>query len=169
MSLALILTFQPATSADNEGIYNVAGKAIASTYNHSPNFQLRKKLKVDRLSDEQAQGLPQVTRWSDIVWIVWNSLTQGPSEASALKYIFRYDVSTDDTVFIMEQVLGLGRDDLPDGEEGAWPGYKFVPGHDEFWALLGTVHGKYTSAFFHSSPSHHRMRRPRSELLGRAL
>ena len=125
----------------NDSVYNVAGKTIVATFNYSPQFRLRQRLKVSTLSAQQATlGLPQVTRWSDIVWIVWSdSGTLDPSKASALKYIFRHDVVTDNTVYIIEQILGLGRKEFPEG--GEWPGFEFRPGQNKFWALLGTDHG----------------------------
>ena len=53
---------------------------------------------------------------------------------SALKYIFRYDVVTEDTRFIMNLAAPVN--------SVKWPGHKFNKGSEEFQALLGTPHGK---------------------------
>ena len=106
----------------------------------SPLHQLRTKLDVKKIKPVQALGLPQVKFWSDIVWIVWASLAKTDAEASSLKYIFRHYVVTEETIFVIERIFGVNRGNFPDGEE--WPGRKLVPNEENFWAVLGTPHGK---------------------------
>ena len=83
---------------------------------------------------------------SDVLWIQWVAVAeqQGtPEKVSQLKYIFRYNVITANTKFIIEQAAALKEgESIEEGEfEAEWPGYEFVMGDDEFTALLGTVHG----------------------------
>jgi len=82
---------------------------------------------------------------SDVLWIQWAAVAnaQGiPGKASDLKYIFRHEIITPNTQFIMEKA---GND--PDAEEGEvffkpWPGREFTMGEEQFQALMGTVHAK---------------------------
>ena len=97
---------------------------------------------VAKLDEEQTQDLPQLRHWSDLVWIAWSSIPHYPGEAAALKYIFKYDVVTPNTVAIIESVLGVEQGRFPD-DGGKWPGTKFNSGEKEFFALLGTPHGMY--------------------------
>lgn len=126
----------------NNGTYNHPGKTIVSTDNWSPAFELRRLLRVTELDDQQKQRLPQLQYWSDLVWISWTSIAHHSNEVAGLKYIFRTDVITPNTVFIIEGVLGLQQGDFPD-DGGRWPGTKFTPEEEAFFALLGTVHGMY--------------------------
>ena len=74
------------------------------------------------------------------MWIAWASIPHYPAEATALKYIFKPDVVTPNTVAIIERVLRVEEGEFP--EDGCeWPGIKFNPGEKEFFALLGTPHG----------------------------
>ena len=84
--------------------------------------------------------LPQLRHWSDLVWIAWASISNDPAEAAALKYIFRHDVVTPDTVVTIESVLGMEEGRYREGSCD-WPGIKFNPGEEEFFALMGTPHG----------------------------
>lgn len=67
-----------------------------------------------------------------------------PEKVSQLRYIFRYNVVTADTKFIIEQAAGRKENvNIETGEfEELWPGYEFLVGVDEFTALLGTVYGR---------------------------
>lgn len=53
---------------------------------------------------------------------------------SSLKYVFRYDVVTENTRFILNLAAPM------DG--ATWPGHEFKKGSEEFKALLGTPHRK---------------------------
>lgn len=57
-----------------------------------------------------------------------------------LKYVFKHDVVTRETVFVIEHIFDVGSGKFPNG--GGWPGVKLVPYQDNFWAVLGTPHGK---------------------------
>ena len=48
-------------------------------------------------------NLPRVTHWSDIVWLIWALQCRTAEEASALKCIFRENIVTSNTRYIMEQ------------------------------------------------------------------
>ena len=79
--------------------------------------------------------MPEVYAWSDIVWLLWadraKKLGQQPGN---LKYVFRHEIVTPDTRFIMN---------LAEPMSGAiWPGHTFRKGTEEFQALLGTSHGR---------------------------
>ena len=70
-------------------------------------------------------------------WIQWvtRAEQQGTSEkVSQLKYIFRYNVITANTKFIIEQAAALKEEELieEEGFESEWPGYEFVMGDDQF-------------------------------------
>ena len=141
-----MLTTQEPTDGAFEGTYNVAGKTIIGSYNFSPNHKLRKSLDVVRpniLTAEEAQGLPRVRQWSEVIWIVWQSLAQDAGQARSLKYIFKHHVITYSTQFIIEQILGLGHLQMPEDGDLVWPGRKFLAWEDNFFALLGTAHGTY--------------------------
>ena len=95
-----------------------------------------------RLSNEQAQELPLVRQWSDLVWLAWTSLARTPGTGPGqLKYIFKQHVVTQETVTVIEDVFDLEEDEMPNPGTADWPGEKFTPGKDGFWALLGTPHG----------------------------
>ena len=89
------------------------------------------------------QRLPQLRYWSDLVWIAWTSISDALEEVTALKYIFKYNVVTANTVAIIHSVLGVEEGRFPLYDRGDWPGIKFKPGEREFFALLGTPHGMY--------------------------
>lgn len=77
---------------------------------------------------------------SDVLWIQWADIasTAGVSSGN-LKYIFRHDIITPNTCFIMEQAVGAqeaGELDEP------FPGAEFTAESDQFKALMGTVHAK---------------------------
>lgn len=79
--------------------------------------------------------MPEIYAWSDIIWLLWatraRNLGQSPG---SLKYIFRHEIVTENTRFIMN---------LAEPLNGAvWPGHTFRKGTDEFQALLGTAHGR---------------------------
>ena len=126
-------------------MYNPVGKTIVSQNNISPEYMLSQRLKVDKLTNEQAEFLPRVTHWSDIVWLIWALLCPTAEEASALKYIFRENIVTSNTRYIMEQCfVGVERDAL----DIEWPGWVFYPTDEPFYALLATPHGMLPSFFF---------------------
>ena len=99
---------------------------------------LRQRLNVEKLSNAQAENLPRVTQWSDIVWLIWVLQCITPEQASELKYIFKENIITDSTQYIMEKCfVGVERDGL----DIEWPGRVFYPADEQFYALLGTPHG----------------------------
>lgn len=139
-----------ATGGHFETLVNVPGKTLVAASNFSPEYYVRKRFKVDSLTPEQALELPQVTKWSDVVWIQWISSFTGvsPAEASALKYIFRYNVITEISLRVIEGCLGLVEGGFPDPPEGQWPppdDWTFRPDQAEFMALLGIPHGTYAT------------------------
>ena len=107
---------------------------------YSPAF------KIDKEIPDWKTKLPRVSRMSDVLWIQWAYIAEQdgtPEKVSQLEYIFRYDVVTSNTKFIIEQAAAMEEEEpIEEGEfEAAWPGYKFVLGDDRFTALLGSVHG----------------------------
>lgn len=117
--------------------YNRAGKTIVSTINFSPAYYRRKEYGVNSLSPEQALTLPQVTQWSDVIWIGWTSAPSTQTEVGDLKYIFKHHVVTPTTLDIMQQSCNNVQHNIDD----EWPGYTFMPETEEYLALLGTAHG----------------------------
>ncbi|KAG7001304.1 hypothetical protein G7Y79_00032g066570 [Physcia stellaris] len=127
----------PKTDAEFRNTYNPAGKTIIAAHNFSPTYQLRKAFGVDRLSPDQAAKLPKVKQWSDVTMIMWNSLAG--NRAGDLKYIFREYIITSNTRFVMEQCFqDIGEDELLK----VWPGQVFKDDDPDFYALLGTPHGR---------------------------
>ena len=153
--LNIILTCSQApTLAVFREIYYVRSRTIIGDYNYGPLYMLNEKPRAD--SDNAAglgpaeNRLPDIQRWSDITWAVWAEITRQAQVPNDLKYIFKHDIRTTSTQGIMD-LAGLPddeHDDLPDDDdidnsfEEEWPGIKFVPGEDEFQALLGTPHGR---------------------------
>jgi len=116
----------------------VPGKAITSVLNSSPANELKDHYKTlgEPLPEDWPTMLPDVQRWSDLVWIMW-AREAGP-KVSTLKYIFKHDVITHETREVMAQAAGANEDgDLPE-----WPGKTFRLGDPRFEALLGTPHGR---------------------------
>lgn len=77
---------------------------------------------------------------ADVLWLEWATIAaqEGtPDKAGDLKYIFRHDISTENTRFIIESAVGAGDNDFVSD----WPGTSFTMGQDQFEALIGTVHG----------------------------
>lgn len=76
--------------------------------------------------------------------ILWNSLAG--NRAGDLKYIFRENIITPDTRFVMEQCFqDIGEDELLK----AWPGQVFRDDDPDFYALLGTPHGMYMKVSYY--------------------
>lgn len=153
--LNIILTCSQApTGAVFREIYNVQSRTIIGDYNYGPLFRLNEKPRADK---DKAEGLgpaenrlPDIQRWSDITWAVWAELARQLRAHNDLKYIFKHDIRTTSTKGIME-LAGLpddddddlsDDDDIDESFDKEWPGIKYVPGQDEFQALLGTPHGK---------------------------
>ena len=107
---------------------------------YSPAF------KIDKAIPDWKTKLPRVSRMSDVLWIQWAYIAEQdgtPEKVSQLEYIFRYDVVTPNTKFIIEQAAAIEEEGpIEEGEfDARWPGYEFALGDDRFTALLGTVHG----------------------------
>ena len=128
---------QDPTKASYVSYYNRAGKTIVTTYNFSPQYYRRKDFGVDSLSHEQARTLPRVTQWSDVLWIGWTTAPNAQGPTGDLKYIFRHDIITASTQGVMRECLSHVQRDIED----EWPGSKFTPDTEEYFALLGTPHG----------------------------
>ncbi|KAL8721270.1 MAG: hypothetical protein Q9225_002012 [Loekoesia sp. 1 TL-2023] len=80
--------------------------------------------------------VPKLNRWSDVVWFIWAK--QAGNQAGNLRYIFRDNITNDDTRGVIDQIFGIPSKslDLP------WPGKTFdVEKTKEGKGLLGTPHG----------------------------
>ena len=95
------------------------------------------------------ERLPLVTKWSQIVSIVWAERAE--TQVGSLKYVFKHDVVTAETKDIMKKAAllsdpeyaGQDPDTYPDDSfSRQWPGLVFRNGSPGFQALLGTPHGK---------------------------
>ena len=95
---------------------------------------------IDKRVPGWEQRLPQVRKWSDVVWIIWKDKA-GP-DASKLKYIIRTNIATPETQSIIRQAVPTSVNPEDGKFVDPWPGRQFVPGATEFNALLGTPHGK---------------------------
>lgn len=96
--------------------------------------------KDDPAPADWKQKLSTVSRMSDVTWIQWAAVAAAkgtPSAVSDLKYFFRHDIITENTMFIMEQSANVAQGAF----NTEWPGLKYVPTDEQFQALLGTVHG----------------------------
>jgi hypothetical protein len=90
---------------------------------------------------EPVKILPEVQAWSDIVFVEWQTQAQNRNrDIKGLKYIFRYQIVTPETVAIIEEAAS-GKKNLP------WPGVT-ISMTDEYeehdrrgMAILGTPHG----------------------------
>ena len=138
------------TNAQMEMLYNVASKAMISTFVFGPTYFLRRKYGVlregDKMTPEQAATNVKVKQWSDIFWLSWAKAAESPEQASALKYIFKYHVVTEFAERVIEALLGLPLNGFPDSPDGEWPpgdNYVFRPNQPGFNALLGIPHGAY--------------------------
>ena len=95
------------------------------------------------------ERLPLITRWSQVVSILWAERPR--AQVGSLKYIFKHQVVTEETTSIMKKAALLGNpeyagrnpDTFPDESFNVqWPGLVFMRGSPAFQALLGTPHGK---------------------------
>lgn len=109
--------------------------------NYSPVYMLQTVLMEDEghIPDGWEAMLPNVSRWSDVVWILWKYMA-GAERAHTLKYIFRHEVATKFTRQVM--ALCVGGVDPETGHLPRWPGRTFRLGSDEFQAVLGTPHSR---------------------------
>ena len=123
------------TDGEYYALLNPKGKTITSVSNFSPMYRLKQKL-GSHLPADWTERLPDVYRWSDVIWILWKDVAK--EKAGDLKYIFKHNVITEQTRFIMEQTVGAPRDGLV----APWPGHEFRLGSNYFVALLGTLHGR---------------------------
>ena len=102
--------------------------------------------------EDWKERLPNVNLMSDVVWIQWAAVAEAegtPSAVGDLKYIFRHDIITENTRYIIEQAAKV-----VEGEFNVdWPGLKFVATDAEFLALLGTVHGTFNVNLIISHPN----------------
>ena len=103
---------------------------------------------IGKSDTEWKNKLPKVSRMSDVLWCQWvevAKMDQTPEKVSQLKYVFKHDVSTPDTKFIVERAAALVENDNNMGKdefECEWPGHKFQKDDKQFTALLGTIHGR---------------------------
>ena len=86
------------------------------------------------------QTVPKVSYWSDIVWAQWIETADAYGKPKdSLLYVFRDNVETANTKYIMEQVVD------PTLAHGAlhapWPGKELLMNTPDGQALLGTPHG----------------------------
>lgn len=104
--------------------------------------------RIDKADPDWKAKLPRVSKMSDVLWIQWVTVAQQigtPEKIGGLEYIFRYDVATDDTRWVIEQAAARHEGGpIGDAEFVAeWPGYEFtIDDEAQFLALLGTVHGR---------------------------
>ena len=113
--------------------------------NHSPLIVLQRsesfaQLRSQLTSNQIRDAVPKVSFWSDIVWASWVQLcNQTGNKPENIAYIFRDTIITENTKYIMEQVIGP---DAPrNGLKLPWPGRDFFLTNDKGKALQGSVHG----------------------------
>lgn len=103
--------------------------------------------RIDKSDPDWKMKLPRVSKMSDVLWIQWVTVAQEvgtPEKTGGLEYIFRYDVATGDTKWVIEQAAAK-HEGGPIGDSefvAKWPGYEFTINDEQFVALLGTVHGR---------------------------
>lgn len=133
------------TEAQFQTYYNVGGGTIICAV----SFGAKYKLLLDPARAQPTaippwrESLPKVTAMSDILWVQWVNLANSkgiPEKISGLKYVFRHQIVTTNTLYIME-LAGNGAD-APAGQtlQAPWPGKEFAMGSEQFEALMGTVH-----------------------------
>ena len=97
--------------------------------------------------DRATQVLPDLQRWSDVVYLVWANLcSKNNGDVKGIKYLIRSHIKEKETNTkdIIDQVLG-GAAILP--YDGKTKGTTFSMDTDEGKALLGSAHG-YGTAWF---------------------
>ncbi|KAL8692745.1 MAG: hypothetical protein Q9218_002282 [Villophora microphyllina] len=130
-------------------IYNVVGRTIVGTYNYSPLYYAA----MNHPGPDLSPYVPRVYQYSDIMFILWaDQVRHYGVAASTLRYIFKHEIVTPSTRNIMRAAAGLEMipeedQDPKEPEQGEqlevpWPGHQFLPGTQEFQALMGTPHGK---------------------------
>ncbi|KAL8825209.1 MAG: hypothetical protein Q9191_004554, partial [Dirinaria sp. TL-2023a] len=126
-----------ATGGSFDNFYNVPGRTIVGEHNVSPAYEIKSSYAEEHqsLPPDWEKALPFVSRYSDVLWIVWADLSQKAGKPPGdLKYIFKHNVITQATTTIMERAVNSHKD--------PWPGKKFTANDDQYMALLATAHGK---------------------------
>ena len=122
---------------------------MVADVSYSPTAMMNEQ---DIVPEDWKERLPNVKLMSDVTWIQWVTVAEAegtPSAISDLKYIFRHEVITENTRFIIEQAAKVEEDEF----NADWPGLKFVTTDTEFLALLGTVHGVFNVHLLVSHPN----------------
>lgn len=110
---------------------------ISGIYNFSPLYYAARD-HPDVPRQDLARYIPGPHKWSEITWAAWMDICMMQrGDPTSLKYIFKHDVITDNTRYIMEQAVGVGEDDF----ETEWPGIRYMRGSTHYQALMGTPHG----------------------------
>lgn len=126
-------TGHPPTYAQYQQYYNPDQGLIIAEFNYSPQ----------RTYKCPGAVYPALSRWSDVVYLVWADLCGSePDAAKKIKYFFRHHIRIDSpTVAVINEAIGGA------GNLEAWPGMGFSTDTEQGKALLGTAHG-YGPAWF---------------------
>lgn len=73
-----IILEQTATGAKFQNYFNVPGRTIVAVSNFSPVYRLKQNYALDGqpLPLDLKPELPIVSRWSDVTWIIWETLSR---------------------------------------------------------------------------------------------
>ncbi|KAL8828292.1 MAG: hypothetical protein Q9191_002666 [Dirinaria sp. TL-2023a] len=129
-------THQDPTDAQFDQVYNAQDRMIAGVYNFSPLYYAELSHPNSPRSD-LARYIPQPHKWSDITWVLWTyECMMQHEDPTRLKYIFKHQIVTENTKYIMEQAVGVGVEEFED----EWPGVRYMRGSTQYEALMGTPH-----------------------------
>ncbi|KAK4545908.1 hypothetical protein LTR36_002472, partial [Oleoguttula mirabilis] len=115
---------------------------IVAVDNTSPQQMVAKKITPQQVNGQPwtaDDNLPQLQRWSDVVSLCWQKLTQDTQRAD-LRWVMRRYITNKETLNMLAFVLRKKYPKMqPVGQAPDWDHrIKFTPGMEEFNALMGT-------------------------------
>ncbi|KAL9595389.1 MAG: hypothetical protein Q9219_006464 [cf. Caloplaca sp. 3 TL-2023] len=120
-------------------IYNPTGGAIFAIDNTSPAYCVNWGNPNPYTGNALLARVPQMRTWADVVWAIWAH--EAGDRASGLRFIYRDNIVTPVTRYLIEKVEGINNDQLTMGLNLPWSGHKHLKDTEEFFALLGSNHG----------------------------
>lgn len=119
-----------------EADYIPSFSTIIATDTRSPRSRLLERTQGRITETEINRRVPPLSRFSDVIWTVWNwACKEASKDPNSLRYIGRDRIANSDTTAIVKEVFARK------GAVVDWPGYTYGVDSDEGQALLGTPHG----------------------------
>jgi hypothetical protein len=116
--------FYGASKGYYANVYNADGGMIVAGNNQGPTLKLR-----------GIKNLIPLRQYSDVVFLTWRMVAG--DRVKGLKYIMRHFIVNEQTIQVMEEVLGRRGERLK-----PWPGVKIEFPERDALALLGTPNGR---------------------------